>query len=181
MKTCSWLVLSLLLISSISCKNDSQSKPFGQMFFEKDSTKLAFSKAPYFISNSSRDWSVGFIGSFDAFDSLSIRLSKTEADTSKSVTLSLDKNRNAISVLIYLKEYKDRKRNYSVMFGPKDTLYSYYTSEDTQKKHFLVGEYYYRGVHRGFDPDETIYYLLHKDSLDRVRGNDLSKLPIVYK
>lgn len=175
------LFLAVCVLFFYCNTNGVHSKPSGQKFFGKDSTKMALKNTPYFITNSSDDWSARFIGSHDNFDSLSIRFHKIEKDTSKDVIFSVDRKLNAVSVLMYQKKYNGTKGKYFVRYGRTDTLYCYYTSDGSQKKTFVVGEYFHRGENLGFDLAERPYYLLHKDSLDRIHGNDLPKLPVVRK
>ena len=175
-------VLTIYIISGlllIGCVKKQQGLKFPQEFFFEDSTKNVLLNTSYFVSSFPEDWNFKFIGSFEANDTTTAEFSKLENDTLKYVVVALDKNNNAISILQYEKEFPDGVKKYHVVFGRSDTLYCFYTLG--AGKVFVNGEYFYKGSHLGFESDERKYYQLYKDSLNRVKGNNLPKLPPLSK
>jgi hypothetical protein len=183
MKKTYWTHLAILLviIFGTSCdrnkNNLSSHETLAEKLFNEDSTRSALKKTRFFVSDAAEGWSIEFIGTYDNFDSLSLRMKKTESDTVKNVTFSLDRWRNPVAVLAYQKEFLQGDRNYVVLYGRSDTLYYYFTNAGSTQKEFVMGEYNYRGSHLGFDQEQEKFYILHKDSLDKVRGNRLPNLP----
>lgn len=149
---------------------------FVDTFFDRDATKKLIEDCPYFISNHHDDWNVEFIGSHNT-DSLSVRFSKKEQDTLKNIAFAIDEadDPKPIAFLIYEKIYHDGDKRYVVNYNSNDTLYCYYT--DKGQRVFVNGGYYYKGTHVEFDSDQQKYYILHRDSLDKVEGNHLPDLP----
>lgn len=172
------IALFAILILLGQCAKEKKESKFPEDFFIEDSTRSGLKQLPYFISTSERNWNLEFIGAFEDFDSLSARFSNLEGDTVKNLIIALDKYNNAVKVLRYEKEFFKDAKKYYVVFGKSDTLFCYY-KDVTDQKVFVTGEYSYRGSHMGFDQNERKYYLLHKDSLDKVRGNNLPKLPML--
>ena len=117
-----------------------------------------------------------------------VREIKNEWDTDYIV----EKNDNdTLKILLFLEGKKDgsiRPYEYKKRYpcsNNTDTCYLEMTSQDTlffYRKHndeklFEVGEYAYRFAYFKMDSTEANYYLKHEDSLKRVRGSNLPKLP----
>lgn len=121
-----------------------------------------------------------------------VRETRKEWETEYTV---LKKDNDTLKVLFFFEGTKDGKINiggYSKRYNCngadtcflrmylRDTLFLY--SENSKKeKTFEVGEYYYRFSYFKMDTAELNYYSKHEDSLRRVRGNNLPKLPYIKK
>lgn len=57
-------------------------------------------------------------------------------------------------------------------------LYKYQANDDLQKKEFIYGKYNFLYESTALTKGEIEYYLLHKDSLNKVRGDKLTPLPL---
>ncbi|MBN2669325.1 MAG: hypothetical protein JXR60_08855 [Bacteroidales bacterium] len=88
---------------------------------------------------------------------------------------------------IYLKDTMYRLDTYSKIFEDKEYHYLLEMSQDTLyffkelktergNLIFISGEYNYRYKKGMFSEEEMMYYIQHKDSLSRVRGNNLPPL-----
>ena len=106
------------------------------------------------------------------------------------IKYTLKKNDNDTSKVLFFLEGKDGsievngyKKHYPC--NAVDTCYLEMTSQDTlffyreynDKKIFKVGEYAYLFTYMKMDSSEANYYLKHEDSLKRIRGSNLPKLP----
>ena len=58
----------------------------------------------------------------------------------------------------------------------QDTFY-YYTENAIGEKQFIIGEYNYKFEQGLLDINELDYYMLYIDSLGKVTGSELPKLP----
>lgn len=148
--------------------------PFEIKFFLKGSTRDIISTLPYFVDNSG--WDFVLTGNTDGQSSLSFE--KKETDTVKHVIFSVDAHKNPLGVIRYTKKFRENGKEHTIKMGSNDTLFSYYVGESRDTV-FQIGEYYYRFIYFKLDTAEQKYYLLHKDSLKSIRGDNLPKLPFL--
>lgn len=106
-------------------------------------------------------------------NSVLYNIRKKDSDTTK--LLSFFKSESGLSVKEYLKYYPENGDTCYLKMVSSDTLYFYRQRGDT--KNFIVGEYGYRYTSMLLEDYELDYYLKHEDSLRRVRGSNLPKLP----
>lgn len=108
----------------------------------------------------------------DSFDFL---LKKKDGDTLKSLLIYLSNN-GEVYVNHYDKKFpcNDIDTCY-LYFSSTDTLYYY--SQRNKVKTFIKGEYAYRFMFMQLKISEKDYYLLYEDSLKKVIGTDLPRLP----
>ena len=103
-------------------------------------------------------------------------IEKIDADTLKILLFLEGKKDGSIKPYEYKKRYP---------CGDVDTCYLEMTSQDTlffyrehnDKKIFEVGEYAYFFTFMKMDSSEANYYMKYGDSLRKVRGTNLRKLP----
>jgi hypothetical protein len=145
--------------------------PSYKYFFFKTSTKEILSAAPYYIDKSG--WEFVMKGVTE--DRESISFEKNNSDTLKHIIFSTSKN-DAIDIIRYTKRYRKNSTFCFLRMDSKDTLVSYYVcSSDTI---FQRGEYLNRFSELKLDTAERKFYLLHRDSLKIIRGDNLPKLPL---
>lgn len=100
---------------------------------------------------------------------------KIDADTLKVLFFNLAKD-DKVRVSGFRKQYRLPNSDSAFLeMKSQDTLFFY--SLENGKKVFYVGEYAYRFAHFEMDSVETNFYLRHEDSLRKVKGNGLPKLP----
>lgn len=103
---------------------------------------------------------------------------KNDIDTLKSLALFIDKSTDQPQIDGYYKRYFTG--SYSVeLYMTRDTVYCF--KETDGSKDFIVGGYNYKFTHMDLEPFELDYYVVHKDSLGKVRGNKLPLLPRMSK
>jgi hypothetical protein len=103
-------------------------------------------------------------------------ITKTDGDTLKTLSFLAGGTDNWRSADRYVKEYPCGSTDTChLILHENDTLYWY--SESKGLKNFLSGEYMYRSERLLFDEDEQNYFEFFKDSLRKVKGNDLPDLP----
>ena len=109
-------------------------------------------------------------------------ISNKVADTLINFSFRHYKDNDKYIIEDYNKFYKNKKDNcfYSLQLK-KDTLY-YYKMRDLSSqlaKEFIVGKYYYQYIYNQLKLGQKRYFELHVDSLIKIRGNNLPKLPEV--
>ncbi|MDP3912982.1 MAG: hypothetical protein Q8R96_04500 [Bacteroidota bacterium] len=79
----------------------------------------------------------------------------------------------------FSKNYSIGDTIYSIGFeNCSDTLYYCKWNKTKEKeKEFIVGKYYWQSLRGQYSVEQSNYYLLKRDSLDKIRGNNLSDLP----
>jgi hypothetical protein len=103
-------------------------------------------------------------------------IEKTDKDTLKILLFLEGKKDGSIRPYEYKKRYPCNGVDTCFLeMTSQDTLFYYREKEGL--KIFEVGEYAYLFTHMKMDSIELDYYLKHEDSLRRVRGNNLPKLP----
>ncbi len=108
-------------------------------------------------------------------------VTKRESDTLIKLVYRHYNQINKYEIDQYEKSYWDKNAqyNYYVELDVNlDTLYYYRTSDPTHWiREFMIGGYYFKYRNDLLTKGQKKYYKLHKDSLMRVRGNDLPPLP----
>ena len=98
----------------------------------------------------------------------------------KTIAMCVFKTLNDDSYLYYyVQNWKEDGWKYELRIAD-DTLYSFRSKESDIE--FIMGEYEFRRrgnmkTHPRLDSLEIIYYDLHRDSLRKIRGNNLPPLP----
>jgi len=106
-----------------------------------------------------------------------VKLSKESADTSKILNYFYYEDPGIYQVDYYQINYKEGAFEHHIRIE-NDTLYHYKASIGNPKdKVFLVGQYYYLYSNNLLSPKQEQFFEQHKDSLIKVRGNNLSDLP----
>ena len=79
----------------------------------------------------------------------------------------------------FSKNYSIGDTIYSIGFeNCADTLYyCKWNKEKAREKEFTVGKYYWQSLQGQYSVEQSNYYFLKRDSLDKVRGNNLPDLP----
>ncbi|GEM_PF-5498021 len=102
-------------------------------------------------------------------------ITKIDGDTIKSLDFIISGSRSEIYE--FRKKFPCGEADTCVLYidPPNDTIYSYKRSNG--QNYFYSGEYNYRFINLLFEKDEYDFYLFFEDSLSRVKGNGLPKLP----
>jgi len=175
--------LKLLCTAIISVIFFSCSK--NRIHFKKD---LQFFEESGWKDMSSYDFKINERGTYRSGTDINIFLRAVNKDT----TISLEYSKRKEGVYfpnLYYKVYKTKKINDSlsyyrlISFKKSDTLYDYtilskkdyYFNFDEMV--FNSGKYYFMNTNRKLKGNQYSYYEKHKDSLDKIRGNELPKLP----
>ncbi|KJF44802.1 hypothetical protein [Draconibacterium sediminis] len=165
------VLIGLIFCSCISCTYQSQKKAISEVVESSDNLGI----------NDFEDWILEV--HYPMMEGWNyIELSKTKGDTlivlKSTYKKTDDKLHFASSKLDYTiieGQYKKRIILQSVL----DTLYIYkYPMENPNEKFFYKGKYTYQYDYSLLNKEQQKYYLLHKDSLDELGGNDLPLLPI---
>jgi hypothetical protein len=107
-------------------------------------------------------------------------IEKIDNDTSKVLFFLQANGDGTTNVSGYRKIFKCNKTDTCYLkMSSQDTLFFY--RENNHQKIFEVGEYAYHHSYFKMDSIEVKYYLEHEDSLRRVRGNNLPRLPNEFK
>jgi len=103
-------------------------------------------------------------------------IEKIDNDTLKTLLFLEPKKEGSIVPYEYKKRFPCNGMDTCYLeMTSQDTLFFY--REHNKKKIFEVGEYAYRFTYFKMDSTEANYYLKHEDSLRKVRGTNLPKLP----
>lgn len=103
-----------------------------------------------------------------------------EGDCIESLNYYYYKSEDKIVVDSYSKSYFGNKYLYVLQMDNSDTIYYYKVDRlnyKEGKKVFIVGKYNYLYITGNLESKEEDYYILYKDSLSKVRGNNVSPLP----
>ena len=147
--------------------------PFEQKFFSKASTKNVLEKSPYYVDQ--EGWSFVMNGTSKNYTSYSFE--RNDSDTLKHIIFLINENDEAFEIFEYKKVFRLGNRfKCTVWMNSTDTLFSY-VEKDNDEKLFIRGEYYFKYTFLKMTTDEMKYFLLYEDSLTRVRGNNLLRLP----
>ncbi|MEO9966253.1 MAG: hypothetical protein ABJF11_10715 [Reichenbachiella sp.] len=137
----------------------------------KGAVKLNLNMVDYYIDPIG--WEV--MVSSESDENLFYSMRKEDGDTSKFLTFFSDKDQQVQKIDSYTKEfYLGEIKHHVCMY--EDTFY-YYTENQFSEKVFIIGEYNFRFSNAQLSPDELGYYVLYRDSLGRIRGHNLPKLP----
>jgi|GEM_PF-1511141 hypothetical protein len=123
------------------------------------------------------DWRVRHFFENDEFEYYIVDYQKR--DTSFKFEFKYYKTLDKYKIEEYYKSYLNKNDGvYYSLFWCYDTLY-FYKNIDTigLHKEFIVGKYNYMYKNNQFTPCQEKYFEQHKDSLTRVIGDTLSKLP----
>ena len=96
------------------------------------------------------------------------------------LNLSFYKIDDVITIDKYSKIYKDSLFYFQLLMN-NDTIFYYKENVKTKEKEFYYGEYRYRFMTGLLKMKEMDYYMLYKDSLDKVKGTNLPELPELTK
>lgn len=85
----------------------------------------------------------------------------------------------------YIKSWSDKGFYYQIALLNSDTLYFYKTEthpdfitpSEEAGKIFISGKYYFKYLHRSLSLPQRAFFEAHRDSLIRIKGNDLEPLP----
>ena len=146
--------------------------PKEDKFFLEPSTQLVIKSLPYYVDKSG--WELMLDGKTDGQNSLSFQ--KKDRDTTKHIIFAVDSHKKAVGIIRYTKKFSGDGKQFTVEMNSRDTLFSFYNS-NSKDTIFQTGEYYYKFSNFQLDSSGRKYYLLHKDSLVFVRGDNLPKLP----
>jgi len=80
-------------------------------------------------------------------------------------------------LVIFQKKFKDKKFGYVVSFGSDTNYYYKYYLDRPDSMIFIVGKYLYLAYYHKLSKVQKMYFFAHKDSLKKIRGNDLPDLP----
>lgn len=125
-------------------------------------------------NNSPKDWSL--VQEIKNEWDINYTIEKIDGDTLKTLFFVEGKDGSTFTSE-YWKTYPCEKDTCRLVMASNDTVYFY--KEKDGAKTFYVGEYEYRYIHMLFTNDELDFYRLYEDSLKRVKGNDLPRLPIL--
>lgn len=155
------LALIISLVAMVSCR-------------ESWERALENANAVHLYGNSKAGWKL-FQKSKMSEDSWEYALSRFDGDTVRNLFLNTDDNGHVMS-----SEYKaaypcGMSDTCFLSMNNGDTLYLYSKRGDV--KTFVVGEYGYRFTYMQLKRAELDYYLTHEDSLLKVKGNGLRRLP----
>jgi hypothetical protein len=146
--------------------------PLETKFFYKEATQSLIDSAPYHLDDGG--WTLILAGKTDGQNSLSFE--QVDGDSSKHVIFAVDDNKVPAKIIRYTKSFRTGDGIFTVQMNSKDTLFAYLirNSNDTI---FSKGEYFYKYTHIQLDSAERKFYLLYKDSLRFVNGDNLPPLP----
>lgn len=137
--------------------------------------------SPYYITSTLSNWKINFIGGvYDGANTLTARITKLDADTIKNLVIFFNKDMVSTGIAEYSKEFSTKQHRHHLLFDKRDTLYHYYSSEikENSSKTFIVGGYYFKSItHNSMTFEERSFFRTHRDSLVKIKGNDLPKLP----
>ncbi len=112
--------------------------------------------------------------------STSYTISKTDNDTLKILDLIVGNQREDIFINRYVKSFRCNERDTCHLeMNAQDTIFFY--RQNGRVKIFEVGEYTYRYHFFRLENTEIDFYRAHEDSLRKVKGNNLPKLPLLNK
>jgi hypothetical protein len=103
-------------------------------------------------------------------------VTKTDNDTLKTMRYTIDDN-GTPQIYFYEEIFKCGTDTCYLHMRDLDTLFFYSKTGNLRK--FKVGEYAFRYMNLKLVDDEIKYYMLYEDSLRKVRGNNLPKLPVL--
>lgn len=162
-------LLSLFLVLSIAgCRNVDDA-----FVMSKLDEFIDLNRKTYHFS-SKQGWELQTIFEGIRENTIDVTFLKEEVDTTKSLGLYIDLSSELGFIESYQKNYFSEGKEIELLMK-KDTFYCFEQLED--KKEFIVGAYNYRFSTMRMKPEELNFYLVYKDSLGRVRGSDLPKLP----
>ncbi len=158
------LIFSLIVIScSFKLDQDSTNRKVLQLFF--DTYPFIISDSPT-LDQKQVDGELLYYSYHDKIN-----------DTLINYSFRISKYDSIVAIGNYAKQYQDELYMYNLLMK-EDTVYFF--KEDItnpSEKFFIVGKYGYLFMNFGFTDNEIDYYMLYRDSLNKVRGNDLSRLP----
>jgi len=147
--------------------------PMEVKFFRMPPVRELIHSSPYYLDNDG--WQFVMHGEYGGYHSVSFQ--KSDLDTLKHIIILLDSNDRPFRVHEYKKNFQvDDKLKYFVRMNSTDTLLAYF-EKNSGDKFFVAGEYYYKFMSLNLDSGQRKYFMLYKDSLTRIRGNDLPELP----
>ncbi|MCK4638295.1 MAG: hypothetical protein KAT33_02635 [Bacteroidales bacterium] len=117
-----------------------------------------------------------------------ICLEKKDGDTIKYLTFQIIRDKNEMKYFVnnHRYEFSDSLYFHEIYIYGRDTLCYFVQNKDNMiDKYFIIGKYYYQYEIDKSDHSklyssskgQSTYYLLNKDSLIKIRGNDLPELP----
>ena len=169
------VIISISIL--ISCSDNNIKFKKDLQFFEESGWKG--------ISN--YDFKINERGTYGSGTDINIFLKAVSLDT--TIILEYYKTEETAYFPDFFKVYEIKKQNDSLSYyrfvslKRTDTLYDYtilskkgyyYKYDDMV---FMGGKYYYMNSYGELKGKQYRYYEKHKDSLDKVRGNDLPELP----
>lgn len=146
--------------------------PFERKFFYYPSTKNLIKSLTYYVN--STGWKLVLLGNTDGKSSASFEM--IEGDTLKHIIFSLDERESGVDVIRFTKSFENANGRHSLRLNSRDTLY-YFTVTKRNDTLFSTGEYYYRFANFQMTKSESDYYVLHMDSLKKIKGDNLPMLP----
>lgn len=165
---CSFIICLFLLILGCDKYDQSYFEDRLERFMEDNRSTYSFSGKEnweiYQVFEGVRDNSFDFI--FKCRDQ----------DTLKSLGLYVFKEGNEVFIDTYIKNFPEDDFKVELVMK-KDTFYCY--KEKAGVKDFITGEYNYRFAHLDLVPDELNFYMVHKDSLGKIKGSNLPSLPFL--
>lgn len=144
---------------------------------EKKHVKADLSKINELFNHSIKEtgWQIDLYSADEEYKY--VNLSKELADTSKILNYFYYEEPGIYQIDCYQINYEEGEFEHQVRIE-KDTLYHYKVPIDKPNdKIFLVGQYYYLYSNNLLNPKQKQYFEEHKDSLIKVRGNNLPDLP----
>jgi hypothetical protein len=141
-------------------------------FFKEPATLALIRSLPYYVDP--EGWTLILEGKTDGQNSLSFE--KNVQDTAKHIIFSVDDKRQPAKVIRFTKEFKSDDGNVTLKLDSKDTIVAYLVTHSNDTI-FYKGEYFFKYTHFQMDTAERKFYLLYKDSLKAVSGDNLPRLP----
>jgi len=167
-----WLIILLVLLSSCGLEKT-----------EKVSNQDTYKLDEYLVKLKSQNNQYKYVSHWEVLEKREIKNGVTNfiIKNSGSDTLIISSffyhgNGDSVEIHYLTKEFMKGGYKHFLEFK-RDTLYYYKYDTVNKSKEFIAGEYSYKNRRHKLGEDEVDYYYEYKDSLDKVKGNNLPKLP----
>jgi hypothetical protein len=84
---------------------------------------------------------------------------------------------DSYGLVFFTKKFRDSEFGYVVSFASDTNYYYKYPLQKPDSMIFIVGKYLYMAYYYKLSKGQRSYYFAHKDSLRKIRGDDLPELP----
>lgn len=175
-------MLTFCVLVSFSCSDTNRNEDL----IQQDELEIILQEFKFVFPVLNRyNWKI--YSGYEGMEDSQLELDSNIGDTtivvalSKAVTKTEEGTKNCYSMNRFVKTFSDNQFTYRIYLNDGiDTLYFFYTLEkedNPRNRIFIRGKYaflYNLGV---LDSLESRYYLLHRDSLNKVIGDNLPDLP----